>query len=391
MTIYKYVEQEQNSFMRTLKVFSKTNSNEENTEGINILGDYAVNKLKGFGAKIEKVKLAHSNANIIIAKFQGKGDKRILLLCNLDSAIKKTDMTIQNYRIEADRIYGSGLSDGKSSTVFALHIVELLNRIKLNNYKELTVFINPNLQEGSIGGSRELLSKLAAEHDLVLSFGPSIGSTEMVLIGSMGIGKLEIIINGNSAGHITEAKTRENALVELSHQILQTYNISDSIEGITFNWTITSAGSTHIGSNKIPETAMAQGDLRIKNMEGVNALKQAIDEKIKNKLVKDTTSSITIKLSRPPLIPSAQSIEMAGVAQDIYKELYKPLIIVDDYPLSYDIGFANLSGNAIVLGGLGLVGFNPYTDDEYILSSSIIPRLYLSIRLIQEYTKLEPK
>ena len=373
--------------MRTLKIFSKTQSDEKNIEGINSLGDYTANRLKGLGAVIEKIKLTHNNANIVIAKFKGKGHKRIMLLSHLDSAIKNTGTATQDYRIEADRIYGNGLTDGKSSSIFALHLVELLNKLKLNNYKELTVYINPNLLDRSLGGSKELISKLAAEHDLVLSFGPSIGSTETMLLGSTGIGSVDLIIKGHSTGHITEAKNRQNALIELSHQILQTHNISDAIEGITLNWTIASAGSESVGSNHIPKTAMAQGDLRIKSMEGFNVLKQALNEKIQHKLVPETTSSLTVNLSRPPLIPSTQSLDTAGIAQRIYRELDKSITIVEDHPLSFDIGFANLSGNATVLGGLGLVGFDPYTGNEYVLSSSIIPRLYLSIRLIQEYTK----
>lgn len=388
MVIYNEIQDEQSDFMRTLKIFSKTLADSEHIEGINTLGDYTANRLQGLGAKIEKVKLSYNNANIIIARFKGKGHKDIMLLCNLDAAIKNTGIPLQDYHIEGDRIYGNGLADGESSTVFALHIVELLDELKLNNYKELTVYINPNLQVGSTGGSRELISKLAAEHDLVLSFGASIGHTETILLGSTGIGRVEMQINGHSAGHITEAKSRKNALVELSHQILQTYDISDSIEGITFNWTIASAGS---GLNQIPENAMAQGDLRIKTIEGFNLLEQAFKEKIQKKLVPETTSSIKFDLNRPPLIPSAKSLEMASVAQRIYRELNKSLTIVEDHPVSFDIGFANLSGNAIVLGGLGLVGFNPFAGDGYILNSSITPRLYLSIRLIQEYTKEKPQ
>ena len=387
MTLYNDIEQEQNAFMRTLKIFSKTLSDRENIEGINILGDYSANRLKGLGAEIEKVKLTHNNANIIIAKFKGKGDKRIMLLCHLDSEVNKAGNPLQDYRIKADRIYGNGLADGKSSTVFVLHLVELLKKLELNNYKELTVYINPNLQLGSAGGSRELISELAAKHDLVLSFGASIGATESIILGSTGLGRVDVTISGHSAGHISEAKSRKNALVELSHQILQTYDISEAIEGITLNWTVTSAGSSDVGSNQIPETATAQGDLRVKTVEAFNLLEQALNEKIQKKLVPETTNSITVNLNRPPLIPSAQSLSMAAVAQQIYGELYKSINIVEDHPVSFDIGFANLSGNAIVLGGLGLVGFDPYTGNGYVLSSSITPRLYLSIRLIQEYTK----
>jgi hypothetical protein len=49
-----------------------------------------------------------------------------------------------------------------------------------------------------------------------------------------------------------------------------------------------------------------------------------------------------------------------------------------------DAGFANRSGKAVVVEGFGLAGFGYHARDEYIDTSSIVPRLYLMTRMLTE-------
>ena len=52
-----------------------------------------------------------------------------------------------------------------------------------------------------------------------------------------------------------------------------------------------------------------------------------------------------------------------------------------------DAGFASGSGKAAVLESLGLAGWGFHAKDEYIEIDSIVPRLYLTSRLLQELGK----
>ena len=48
----------------------------------------------------------------------------------------------------------------------------------------------------------------------------------------------------------------------------------------------------------------------------------------------------------------------------------------------FDAGFANQSGKAAVLESLGLPGWGYRAKNEYVEIDSIVPRLYLSARLL---------
>lgn len=52
-----------------------------------------------------------------------------------------------------------------------------------------------------------------------------------------------------------------------------------------------------------------------------------------------------------------------------------------------DAGCAARSGKATVLDSFGLAGYGFHAKDEYIEVDSIVPRLYLVIRLLMEIGK----
>ena len=81
---------------------------------------------------------------------------------------------------------------------------------------------------------------------------------------------------------------------------------------------------------------------------------------------------------------TAASRALAIRAQTIYGELGKTLVI-DAEPEGggTDAAFAALDTKAAVIERFGLQGYGAHsTDAEYVLISSIQPRLYLATRLI---------
>lgn len=187
------------------------------------------------------------------------------------------------------------------------------------------------------------------------------------------------------ASHAGAAPDRgRNALIELSHQLLQTRDIAKSIPGTQLNWTTATAGTVR---NQIPEKASAGGDVRLTVADGVEKLQAALDETTKSHLVPDTEVKVTIEKGRPPFIASDRGRALGKEAQGIYAELERPLALVDMTGGATDAGFANRSGKAIVVESFGIAGFNYHAHNEYIDSTTIVPRLYLMTRMLIEQGK----
>ena len=79
---------------------------------------------------------------------------------------------------------------------------------------------------------------------------------------------------------------------------------------------------------------------------------------------------------------------LAGRAKAIYAELDgRSLQFIPGTGAGTDAGFASRSGKPAVLESLGLSGWGYHAKDEYIEIDSIVPRLYLTTRLLTDLGK----
>ena len=101
-----------------------------------------------------------------------------------------------------------------------------------------------------------------------------------------------------------------NALIELAHQLLQT-RTRKSIPGTQLNWTTAQAGTVR---NQIPEKATAGADIRLTIPDGVAEAAGGAHAKVKDKLVPDTETTVTID-GRPAALRRRRSRPRAGAAR----------------------------------------------------------------------------
>ena len=174
-----------------------------------------------------------------------------------------------------------------------------------------------------------------------------------------------------------------NALYELSHQILQTRDLSDPVTGLKMNWTLSNAGTNR---NVIPAVASAVADVRVLRVADYDGIEQKVRERIKSQLIPDTKVEMTFERRRPPLEMTQASQALAKHSQRIYGEIGKTLVIGDVAEGGgTDAAFAALKTKAPVIERFGLRGFGAHSNDaEYVEINSIEPRLYLAARLIMD-------
>ena len=202
-----------------------------------------------------------------------------------------------------------------------------------------------------------------------------------LLLGASGTATGTIEVRGRAAHAGAAPQLGRNALVELAHQILQTRDVAKAIPGTQLNWTTAQAGTVR---NQIPDRAVAGADIRITVADGVQKLQAALDEKVKDKLIPDTETIVTIQPGRPAFVASDAGRALARQGQAIYAEIDRRLDIAEMTGGATDAGFANRSGKAAVVESFGLAGFGYHARDEYIDTGSIVPRLYLMTRILIE-------
>ena len=382
-------EAAQPALIETLRDMVMIESGSSDVEGLTKMADFTEARLKALGAKTERRKATRGvGADIVIGTFDGTGSRKLMLMAHMDTVYQRGILASQPYRVDGNRIYGPGIADDKGGIAVILHALKILvGDAGWRDYARLTVLFNPDEEVGSIG-SGELIAELADQHDVVLSCEPTaaapVAKNDALLLGASGTATGMMEVKGRSSHAGAAPQLGRNALIELGHQLLQTQDVAKSIPGTQLNWTTAQAGTVR---NQIPEKATAGADIRVTVPDGLQKLQAALDEKVKNRLIADTETTVKIEAGRPPFVASDRGRALAKEGQAIYAEIARTLDIVEMTGGATDAGFANRSGKAIVVESFGLAGFGYHARDEYIDTGSIVPRLYLMTRMLTELGK----
>ena len=386
-------KKEQPALLKTMKELVDIESGSAEFAGLEKIANLLAKKLQALGAKTELLDAGpeiykmfdtpEKIGRMVRATFTGTGTRKILLIAHMDTVYPLGMLSGQPFKIEGDRAYGLGIADDKQGIAVILHTLTMLRSLNFREYGTLTVLINGD-EEVSSPGSRFLIEKLGREHDAVLSFeGGGSPQVDQIRLATSGIGAATITVRGR-ASHAGAAPHQViNALYELSHQILQARDLSNPKVGQHLNWTMARAG---IVRNMIPPGAQAQADIRVDRVSDLDGIEQTLRERIKNKLLPETEVTLDFERRRPPLQATDASRALGAHAVRVYEELGQKLDL-RDRPTGggTDAAFAALSTKAPVVEGFGLRGFGSHsTNAEYVLITSIEPRLYLATRMIMD-------
>jgi glutamate carboxypeptidase len=172
------VSQEQPAVLDTLRELVNIESGSGDYEGLTRIGDLIATRLRALGATVEQPEVPTDHprfentpprlGRMVLARFTGRGTKRILLLAHMDTVYQKGQLAQQPFRLDGDRAYGLGIADDKHGVAVILHVLSTLRAMSYQNYGLITVLINAD-EEVSSAGSRRLITQLGKEHDVVFS------------------------------------------------------------------------------------------------------------------------------------------------------------------------------------------------------------------------------
>jgi len=391
--VMERVQAERGPLLETLEELVSIESGSRDIEGLNRISDVIAARLRALGGDVEfyvpgdeTVRFVDTPEQVgraVLARFRGTGTVNILLLAHMDTVYERGASEGQPFRIDGDRAYGLGIADDKHGVALILHTLAVLDVLDFRDYGTLTVLINGD-EEISSPGSRALITRLGREHDIVISCeGGGPEGNARVQLATTGNGDVILRVAGRASHAGAAPEEGRNALYELAHQILQMRDLSDPASGRKLNWTVASAGTVR---NVIPASAEAMADARVQRVADWDVIEAAVRDRVTNALVPDTTVEVVVERRRPPLEPTPVSRQVGAHAREIYAELGLGLAVVaEGTGGGTDAAIAALDTQAAVLESFGLQGAGAHSDEaEYILVSSIEPRLYLLSRIIMD-------
>ena len=391
--IHELAQQEKAPLLDTLRDLVNIESGSKDAEGLARIAALIAARLTGLGGKVAIIEPTDiyrmddtppKPGAMVHAEFKGTGSKKIMLIAHMDTVYLPGMLKDQPFRIDGDLAYGLGIADDKHGIAVILHAVAMLQKLPFRDYGTLTVLINGD-EEISSPGSRSTITRMASEQDAVFSYEGG-GMDGSLRLATSGIGAAYLTVDGK-ASHAGAAPDKGvNALVELSHQVLQLSDLSRRDQGLSLNWTVSQAGTNR---NVIPAQATAQGDARALKVSDFAELEATLQQRVKTQRIADAKVQLRFEVRRPPLEATPASRAFARHGTAIYAELGLPLNVLEIATGGgTDAAFAALKTTAPVIESFGLSGFGAHSNDaEYVKLESIVPRLYLSARMIMDVSQ----
>ncbi|MFL6718238.1 MAG: glutamate carboxypeptidase [Burkholderiaceae bacterium] len=378
--------------LETLKDLCNIESGSRDLDGLDKVANLVAGRLKALGGEVQLVDVSNDIyrmqdtpekvGRVVRATFKGRGSKNIMMLAHMDTVYLKGMLEKQPFRIEGDKAYGLAIADDKQGIATIIHTVAMLKELGFDDYGTLTVLINAD-EEISSPGSRKLIAKLGAEHDVTMSFESSRSNSDKLSLATAGIGAVTLDVQGRASHAGSAPEKGVNALYEMAHQVTQMSKLSNPETGVKMNWTLAKAGTNR---NVIPDQAQAEADVRVLRAADYDGIERQVQERSAQKLLPESKVTAVFERRRPPLEASAASKALASHAQAVYREIGRELVVD---PVAEgggtDAAFAAQGNSRAVVERFGLQGFGAHTKDaEYILVDSIEPRLYLAARMVMD-------
>ncbi len=336
-------------------------------------------RLKALGFSIESVKAeAPGLPDNTVATLTGTGKGRILLIGHIDTVFEPGTVAKRPFRMDAEKAYGPGVSDEKGGVIEGVYALQLLHDMGFKDFKQITFLIETS-EEGGSPGTQGLIKKLVADADVELNLEPG-DLPDVMTIWRKGATAVHIDVTGRAAHAGIAPQEGRNAATELLHQIQLAEQFPKSGDGITFNLTRLQAGTR---DNIIPPNASATFSLRIREKADVAKVMSVLEKNARTTQVPDTTVKVWhAEPFFPPLAENPGTQALAARAEAIYAGVGKTITRggnggASESALAYEGGIPALDGLGPAAGGF-------HADTEYLVLSSVTPRLYLLTKLIQE-------
>ncbi|MEE4740665.1 M20/M25/M40 family metallo-hydrolase [Pseudomonas alliivorans] len=383
--LLKKAEAEQKAYLATVKELVDVDTGTGQAPGLKTVSALLVERLKALGAEVTTTPASPSAGDNIVGTLKGSGTRSFLLMVHYDTVFGPGTAEKRPFKQDGERAYGPGVADAKGGVAMILHSLKLLQDQGLKDFGTLTVLFNPDEETGS-SGSKKVIAELARQHDYVFSYEPP--DKDAVTVATNGINGVLLDVKGKSSHAGSAPEAGRNAAIELAHQMLQLKDLGDPAKGTTVNWTLIKGGEKR---NIIPSSASAEGDMRYSDLSESDRVLADAQRIVQKKLIDGTEVTVRLEKGRPPLAKNPGSEQLAKTAQALYGKIGRNIEPIA-MRFGTDAGYAYVPGSAkpAVLETMGVVGAGLHADDEYIELSSIAPRLYLTVALIQQLSESKP-
>ena len=345
--------------------------------GVNRVADHVAASLAELGARVERI--AHQPAagepqlgDLVVGSLAGDGP-RLLLIGHMDTVFGEGTAAARPYTVRGDRALGPGTSDMKGGLLAGLHALAALQADGAR--PNVTFVANPDEEIGSIFSTQHI-RRLAPEHaaTLVLESARDNGD---VVSARKGIADLELIFSGRAAHAGVEPEKGRAAILAAAHSVVALHELNGRWPTVTVNAGVIAGGTR---PNVVPAECRLQVDVRAATRDAFEHAQAAVEQLIGAPTIEGVGCQLRTMAMHPPMEKTPAAARLADLAIAIAGELGFAL-------QDAATGGASDANTTAALGvptldGLGPIGGDDHSADEWLDLSSVVPRMTLLAQLI---------
>jgi glutamate carboxypeptidase len=299
----------QSELLQRLELLVNIDSGTGQIDGINSIISYLERWLRdvGFAVTVHNTALYGNN---LVARRQGKGHIRLLLVGHVDTVYPRGAAAAQPFHIQDGIAFGPGVIDMKSGDLMGMYTLQALVESGFEEYRELIFVFNNDEEVGSIG-SAPLLRDIARQVDIGLVL-ESSRSIEIVTRARKGADKYEMEVVGIPAHSGAEPNRGRSAVIELAHKMIAIHHLNSMFPGVTFNVTRINSSEP---LNVVPDSAQCHISVRAFNQRGLDLAAAALDQIATGCSIPDTQTHLTRTRGRVAYEATPQVMRLVEVAQ----------------------------------------------------------------------------
>lgn len=362
-------------YLEELRPLINVDCGTKTTEGVTHVAKLMQKKYQDLGWHTELVGLGSAVGKGVFATNKPDAQQYdVLLVGHLDTVFPEGTAAERPMSLDEKNAYGPGVSDMKSGLLNIVWAIRQLEDADLNRLS-IAVTMNPDEEIGS-PHSHHWIGEHAKKSKCVLVAEAARLDGSLVK-ARKGASTYKLSFSGRASHAGNAPEQGRSTITELAHWILEINKLANPEVGTTLNVGVVKGGDA---GNIVPDKAEALVDLRFRSADEYKRVNQVLTDMAKTSFTPDIGISLTQISLMPAMDPSAETEKLMALVERCGKE--------EGIEITWQsVGGGSDANHTAALGvpsldGLGPIGGNFHSPQEYLVLDSIIPRIKLLKRVI---------
>lgn len=372
----EFLQTKQTEMLSLLEKLVNIDSGSHHKKGIDEVGGILKEAYEELGFAVDVIEEAENGNNMVIT-YHGSENPTMLAVAHMDTVFRIGTASERPFTIEGDRAYGPGVIDMKASQVSLLYALKALKENNQGALEKIQIVLNGDEEIGS-HTSRPIIEKFAEGKKYALIMEPARKDGSLVT-ARRGAGRYSVYVTGKAAHSGIEPQNGISAIEEIAHKIIKLHALTNHEDGISVSVGLIEGGES---VNTIAPSAAAHVDVRITYAEQAEEIDRQVREICTTSDVAGTTIRLEGGINRPPMVKNEQTIQFLELIKETGDELGIKITDVATGGGS-DASFTSAMGVSTI-DGLGPVGGNAHSVDEYLEVPTLVERTSLLAEVIRK-------